>query len=151
LLSMDLLLFRNHAYLAVLLGTLITLTAAGSSAPDGSNAARVLGLGPGLVRAQTWLVYLWAFVNKFNGPFLDGWVLEGELRRGLSGSLAELGSSLGWRPALCRIRSPARDQRGSSPGQPLPSRAPSWLALRGVVGSEQGSCAVCYRTQELRS
>lgn len=97
LLCSNLLHFRNHVYLLCLLGIILAV----SPSAHASSAATLLTrfrwrTPPGTVprwttqavKGQILVVYLWAVLNKLNGPFLSGWVMQGELPAALPGSPA---------------------------------------------------------------
>jgi vitamin K-dependent gamma-carboxylase len=80
----DLLLFRNHVYLLCLLGVMLAVSPSGNalSVPAllGRERRRVVPRWSAqAVKGQILVVYAWASLNKLNGAFLSGWVLQGEL------------------------------------------------------------------------
>jgi hypothetical protein len=85
LFTSDLLQFRNHEYLLLLTGAVLALapTSAALSVATAFGRGRPASSYPRwpaqLLKGQFLVVYAWAALNKLNGAFLDGWVLEAEL------------------------------------------------------------------------
>jgi hypothetical protein len=88
LFALDLLLFRNHVYLGLLMGALLACSPAGHalsldawrqrrwSKPLASTGSLACAQ---LIKAQVLIVYGYSAINKLRWPFLDGFVLEQEL------------------------------------------------------------------------
>jgi len=96
LFASDLLLFRNHLYLGLLLGTLLALSPCGRAlAADALIRKRFARSGDSsgsraavqVIKAQILIVYAWSVINKLRGSFLDGWALQAELPYALHQSL----------------------------------------------------------------
>lgn len=88
LFALDLLLFRNHIYLGLLIGGLLVVSPAGQVLSLDSALARWRGkptphigclAAAKLIRLQVLIVYGYSVVNKLRWSFLDGFVLEREL------------------------------------------------------------------------
>ena len=95
LFASDLLLFRNHIYLGLLLGLpLIFSPCDRALAIDGwirraiGRPASTIGslAGAQVIKAQVLIVYFWSVVNKLRASFLDGWTLQQELPYALAES-----------------------------------------------------------------
>lgn len=104
----DLMRFRNHVYLLLLLGLLLLFAPCHQRKPAGSAAQEQR-----FVRAimlQILIVYGFATIQKLNAAYLSGWVLEGELRHVLphgllatllsAAALEEILSDRAWMAAL---------------------------------------------------
>jgi hypothetical protein len=85
----DLLLFRNHVYLGLLLGMLLACSPCGASwsvealirrlrRRSRPAAPRVIPAVL-LIKLQVLIVYAWSVLNKLNTPYLQGWTLQREL------------------------------------------------------------------------
>jgi hypothetical protein len=96
LFAADVLLFRNHVYLGLLLGLLLAASPCGRVLSVdvlirkglGRPLPRVGSLAAvQLIKAQVLIVYAWSVVNKLRWSFLDGWTLQQELPHALRQSL----------------------------------------------------------------
>jgi hypothetical protein len=92
LFASDLLLFRNHIYLGLLLGVLVAASPCGRALSIDAFVCKRLGRqvdGTGyltagqLIKAQVLIVYAWSAINKLRWSFLDGWTLQQELPHAL--------------------------------------------------------------------
>jgi len=97
LFALDLLLFRNHVYLGLLMGGLLCLSPAGRVLSVEAWLCRRFGrafdtrgslVTAQLIKAQVLIVYGYSVVNKLGASFLDGFTLQEELPFALRGSLA---------------------------------------------------------------
>jgi hypothetical protein len=92
LFAIDLLLFRNHVYLGVLIGGLLACSPCSNVWSVDAMIRRRVGGTTGslacaqLIKAQVLIVYGYSVVNKLRRPFLDGFVLERELPLALRSS-----------------------------------------------------------------
>jgi hypothetical protein len=99
----DLLLFRNHVYLLLLTGCILALSPCDDVwslsrwliGQRSQSRSRFIRRWPSqMIKGQMLVVYAWAALNKLNGAFLSGWVLETELAyflpKSLIGALLEL-------------------------------------------------------------
>lgn len=93
--ALDLLLFRNHIYLGLLMGGLLALSPSGQALSLDAAISRWRGrpfprsgslAGAQLLKVQVLIVYGYSALNKLQRPFLDGYVLERELPLALRGA-----------------------------------------------------------------
>ena len=96
LFASDVLLFRNHVYLGLLLGGLLACSPCGCAWSLDALIARALNRTPHgvqslaasrLIQLQVLIVYAWSVLNKLRPSFLDGWTLQQELPHTLGGGL----------------------------------------------------------------
>jgi hypothetical protein len=92
LFASDLLLFRNHIYLGLLLGAILTASPCGRALSVDALIRRRFGGKPDalgcraavqVIKAQVLIVYAWSVINKLRGSFLDGWTLQEEMPHAL--------------------------------------------------------------------
>jgi hypothetical protein len=88
LFALDVLLFRNHVYLGLLIGALLLFAPCSERWSVSAVLRRLLGKPlrttgsvacAQLIKAQVLIVYGYSAINKMRQPFLDGFVLEREL------------------------------------------------------------------------
>ena len=93
--ALDMLLFKNHVYLGLLMGVLLSVSPCARAFSVEALIRRRLGrplpargsrVAVQLIKAQVLIVYGWSVLNKLRGSFLDGWTLQRELPYALQAS-----------------------------------------------------------------
>lgn len=88
LFASDVLLFRNHIYLGLLLGLLLVVAPCARAFAIDAWLGRCAGRPAAsvgcraavqLIKAQVQIVYAWSVINKLRVSFLNGWTLQQEM------------------------------------------------------------------------